>query len=136
MAASTKANDGKIAEEAAAKAVEDAKAMADSVIDAANKAVEESKPLISAQQELMKDSFVMWQDISKTYFDFFSTVAKQTMDQSLALQNELMKMAEESMKKSQKLMAAEQAIAFDAMESYQAQVKAASAQAEKVFFPN
>lgn len=136
MAASTKTKNGKIADEAAAKAVEDAKAMADSVMDAANKAVEDSKPLISAQRELMKDSFVMWQDISKTYFDFFSTVAKQAMDQSLALQDEMMKMAEENMKKGQKLMVAEQAIAYNAMESYQAQMKAASEQAEKLFSPS
>ena len=72
--AATKTKNGKIADEVAAKAVKDAKAMADSMMDAANKAVEDSKPLISAQQELMKDSFVMWQDISKTYFDFFGII--------------------------------------------------------------
>lgn len=136
MATSTKAKNGKMAADAAAKAAEDAKAMADSIVDAANKALEDSKPLISAQQKLVQDGFAMWQDVSKTYFDFFTKTAQQTLDQSLAYQNEMVKMAEENMKKGQKLMEAEQAVAFDAMETYQTQMKTASEQAAKIFSPN
>ena len=136
MAASTKAKNGKMAADAATKAAEDAKAMADSMIEAANKAVEDSKPLISAQQKIMQDSFALWQDVSKTYFDFFTKTAQQTLDQSLAYQNDMLKMAEDNMKKGQKLMAEEQAFAFNAMENYQAQMQAASEQAAKIFSPN
>jgi TATA-binding protein-associated factor Taf7 len=135
MATSTKAKNGNAAADTAAKAAEDAKVMVDTMIEAANKAIEDSKPLISAQQKIMQDSFALWQDVSKTYFDFFTKTAQQTLDQSLAYQNDMLKMAEDNMKKGQKLMADEQAFAFNAMESYQAQVKAASEQAAKVFTP-
>ena len=135
MATSTKAKNGNTAADTAAKAAEDAKVMVDTMIEAANKAVEDSKPLISAQQKIMQDSFALWQDVSKTYFDFFTKTAQQTLDQSLAYQNDMLKMAADNMKKGQKLMVAEQTIVFDAMESYQAQVKTASEQAAKMFSP-
>ena len=62
-------------------------------------------------------------------------MVQQTLDQSLVYQNDMLKMAEDNMKKGQKLMAEEQAFAFNAMENYQAQMKAASEQAAKIFTP-
>ena len=121
--------------DAAAQAAQEAKAMMDNWMEAANKAVAEGKPMLDAQQKIVTDSFAMWQEYNKAYLNFFTQTTQQVFEQSLAHQNEWLKMAEGNWKKGQELLAAEQAITLDAVESMQVQMQAVYERSVKIFTP-
>jgi hypothetical protein len=139
MAVDTKVKNGQMGaemvNEAANKAAKEAKVVMDNMIDVSNKALEDTKPLIDAHQKLLQNSFTMWQSYTQSYADFVTEATQKTLDQSLAMRKQWLKLVESNFKKTQEMVAAEQSLVVNALESYQSQVKAASEQLSKISTP-
>ncbi|MCG3210566.1 MAG: hypothetical protein FOGNACKC_04197 [Anaerolineae bacterium] len=131
-----KAKNGNVAQEALADAsrmAEEAKEMVNSWVEASGKAVEEAKPVLAAQQKVLENSYGIWAEAGKSYLDFVTKAATQSVAQSLAFQKEMFKIAQAGIKESQELWAAEQAFVFATIESSQRQIKDTAETMGKLF---
>lgn len=139
MAVDTKVKNGQVGaemvNEAANKAAEEAKVVMDNMIEVGNKALEDAKPLLDAHQKLLQNGFTMWQSYTQSYADFVAEATQKTLDQSVAIRKQWLNLVENNMKKTQELVATEQSLLVNALESYQSQVKAASEQLSKISTP-
>lgn len=133
--ATTKTKNGNVAEEMANKAAAETKEWVDSVLETSNKVITDSKPIFTAQQQMLEDSFSMWQEVSTNYLNFMTKATRQIMDQSLAVQQEMLAISETGLKQSLELLAAEQAMGLEAVEVLQGQMQAASERMSKLFVP-
>lgn len=138
MATAERLKNGKVAADmadVANKAAVEAKEIVDSVIEATNKAVADTKPMLEAQQKMMETSFGIWFQASENYLNFVTSASKQVMGQTLGFQKEMFDVAQDGVKKMQDLWVAEQAFALENAESLQAQMKATSERMAKMFAP-
>ena len=133
--ATTKTKNGNVAEEMAEKAAAETKEWVDSVLETSNKVIADSKPIFTAQQQMLEDSFSMWQEVSTNYLNFMTKATRQIMDQSLAVQKEMLAISETGLKQSLELLATEQAMGLEAAEVLQGQMQAASERVNKLFVP-
>ena len=133
--ATTKTKNGNVAEEMANKAAAETKEWVDSVLETSNKVIADSKPIFTAQQQMLEDSFSMWQEVSTNYLNFMTKATRQIMDQSLAVQKEMLAISETGLKQSLELLATEQAMGLEAAEVLQGQMQAASERVNKLFVP-
>jgi hypothetical protein len=133
--AATKTKNGNVAEEMANKAAAETKEWVDSVLETTSKVISDSKPVFSAQQKMLENSFGMWQEVSTSYLNFVTSATRQIMDQSLAVQKEMLAISETGLKQSVELLATEQAMVLEAAEALQGQMRAASERMSKSFNP-
>lgn len=131
--ATTKTKNGNVAEEMANKAASETKEWVDSVLETTSKVITDSKPMFTAQQKMLEDSFGMWQEVSTSYLNFVTNVTRQVMDQSLAVQKEMLAISETGLKQSLKLLAAEQGMTLEAVEALYGQAQAANERMGKLF---
>lgn len=136
--AKTKNGNVTMAQEALAdmtRMAEEAKGIVNNWVDVSTKAVDESKPMLAAQQKLAENNYGIWAEAGKTYLDFAAKAMAQSMAQSLAFQKEMFKIAQINIKESQELWAAEQAFVLATLESTQAQAKETVETMGKLFTP-
>jgi len=81
----------------------------------------------------LTDNLALWQEYAQAYSDFVIEATQKTLAQSLAFRERLDAVIAEGLEKAQALDAKEQAIALDAAEALQAQVKSASERVSKMF---
>jgi hypothetical protein len=112
---------------------EETKAGVDSVLNMAAKASEDSRILWTANQELLKKNFALWQEYSQAYANFVVEATRQTLDQSLSFRESLDKTLGESLKKAQVLSLEERQIALDTAKLSQAQARAVAEYAAEMF---
>jgi hypothetical protein len=133
--AATKTKNGNVAEEMANKAAAETQEWLDSVLETTNKAITDSKPIFTVQQKMLETSFGMWQEVSTNYLNFITSATHQIMDQSLAVQKEMLAISETGLRQSLELLATEQAMVLEAVETLQGQMKDASERMSKSFNP-
>lgn len=104
-------------------------------LDAAAKSAEAGKPMIDAQQKMWADGLAMWQEAGQTWADFAGKTIRQNFEQSLAVQQEAAALAQDAVKKSQEMLAAQQSLLKDSAELWQTNAKDAAAQMEGMFSP-
>ena len=66
---------------------------------------------------MLENSFGMWQEVSTSYLNFVTSATRQIMDQSLAVQKEMVAISETGLKQSVELLATEQAMVLEAAEA-------------------
>lgn len=131
----TKTKNGTAAEEMVNKAAAETKEWVDSLLETTNKVITDSKPVFTAQQQMLEGSFGMWQDISANYLKFMTKATREIMGQSLTAQKEMLAITETGLKQSLDLLAAEQRIALEAAETLHKQMQAASERISKLSVP-
>ena len=121
--------------EVAAKAQDETKVMAKSMLDIADKMSENGQLMLEVQQKLFENSFGLWKQGSQFYINFGVDVTQQTLDQLMALRERLGIIFENELKRLHELLTSEQKLTLDAAEVFQAQVKVASDQVTEMFTP-
>jgi hypothetical protein len=112
---------------------EETKAGVDSLLNMAAKASEDSRALWTANQELLRINFALWQECTQAYANFVVEATQQTLGQSLAFRESLDKALGESLKKAQVLSLEERQIALDTVKLSQAQARAVAEYAAEIF---
>lgn len=121
--------------EVAAKAQNETKVMAKSMLDVADKMSENGQLMLEVQQKFFENSFGLWKQGSQFYINFGVDVTQQTLDQLMALRERLGIIFENELKRLHELLTSEQKLTLDAAEVFQAQVKVASDQVTEMFTP-
>jgi hypothetical protein len=112
---------------------EETKAGVDSMLNMAAKTSEDSRAMWTANQELLKKNFALWQEYTQAYANFVVEATQQTLDQSLAFRESLDKTFGESLKKAQALSLEERQIALDTVKLSQSQARAVAEYAAEIF---
>lgn len=127
---STKGNNGK---EAASSMAAERKAAMDSFNDIAMTAAEETRSLLTSNQEAFKKGIEFWQDYTQSYTNFMLEATQQSLAQSLAFRESLDKIMTDNFKKTQALSLKERELFSDATELLHAQAQAVSEYAANWF---
>jgi hypothetical protein len=122
--------------DAANKVTEEAKVMSDDFVNNATQATENAKTMMAEQQKMLQSNLNVLQQYNQSYADFVLKATQQSLDQSLALRQQLGELFEANFKKTQELMTAEQKLVLDATESFQAQFRTSAEQFTKLSVPN
>lgn len=134
--ATAKTKNGNAVQEAmvdATKVAEEAKEMVNNWVEMSAKVMEDTKPVLDAQQKLLENNYSMWYEAGKTYLDLWTKATEQNLAQSLAFQKEIFKVVQANVNETQELLTAEQAFVFATLESAQQQMKEASDTLGKMF---
>ena len=83
--------------------------------------------------EYFKNGFGMWQEYSKAYTDLMTDAAQQTVDQYLALREDMGQAVTENIKKVQAMNAKDRGTALELANVYNMQAQAAAEQAAELF---
>ena len=121
--------------EVAAKAQNETKVMAKSMLDIADQMSENGQLMLEVQQKFFENGFGLWKQGSQFYINFGVDVTQQTLDQLMALRERLGIIFENELKRLHELLTSEQQLTLDAAEVFQAQVKVASDQVTEMFTP-
>lgn len=136
MATAAKAKNGNMVVDVVNDAAAEAKIMGEAFVNGANKANEEAKMVLDAQQKMLEANFETMQKYSQFHIDFIVKATQQSFDQSLAMREQLGKVFEANFKKTQELMTSEQELMIEATEAFQAQSHAAAERFTKLLTPN
>jgi hypothetical protein len=140
MTTATKTNNETLAADtmidAANKVTEEAKVITDAFVNNATQATENAKAMMAEQQKMLQSNLDVLHQYSQSYADFVLKATQQSLDQSLALRQQLGELFEANFKKTQELMTTEQKLVLDATESFQTQFRTAAEQLTKLSIPN
>jgi hypothetical protein len=139
MTTATKTKNGNVSAETVVdmtnKMTEDARVLTDTVVKTADRFTEEARTVFSAQQKMFQDSLNLYVEFSQSYLDLTAKIAEQNMTQWLTFRERVGKLTEDNVKKTNELLVAEQAFAFETVEAVQAQTQAVAERFSKFFTP-
>lgn len=139
MATVTKTKNGQITVDAmadiATQAREETKVTVDAMLDVLNIASESGKTVFDAQQKFMQTYFELCQQYTKETSDLLTGALQDSLEQAVALREKLSQIFEKNLKKSQDLASNEQNLILEAVEVYQAQMKASAERLGELFTP-
>lgn len=119
--------------ESANRAAEDAKFAVDELSSFVAKASEDNQALLAYNQKLLQSGFETWQNYTQAYLDFVLGATQRSVDQAFAFRESMGKIVTNAFTRNQNLVEAEQSVAFETFDAFEAQVKAASERLAKSF---
>lgn len=100
-----------------------AKFAAEELVDVTNRAAKDVEILMTANQEVMEKGFYMFQQYNQMYIDMMTSMMEQSFDQMLAFRARTNHILEDSLKRTQDLMVAEQTLPRQVADVFQMQIQ-------------
>ncbi len=116
-------------------AAQEARIVAETMLDSANSTAEKASAVMAVQQEVMHSNLKMWQQCNRAYFDFMIDASQRSLEQSLAWRERLAKIVEGNLKLTQERLVAEQVLALGTAETYQDQMRTAVERVARLLMP-
>lgn len=120
----------------ATKVNEESKLAVDMVIETTAKFAEDTRKILTANQEALEKGFVTWQEYNRTYNHFVLEATQQMLDEALTFRESLDKVWIDSFKKVHGLSLEERQIAQDVVDLFQTQTQTTAEYFVKMFTAN